>query len=379
VITTVGAAIRRAAIGAVRRPGAATARGRAAISAMRRPRASTSRGGAAAKAARAPRTATSGGGTAAGTGDESLPRILKFASSGQRSAMLFVTGPGQTYLSGLELSQNDIIAWGLGSPRHLRSSAAIRWGVISLPEQDLVAVGSAIIGRELHAPSFAHRISPPAPLLSRLRNLHEAAGHLAKTAPDILAKPEVARAMEQALVEAMVSCLASGNPVDQRSAYRHHTRVMQRLEQALQADTEGPLYMAELSAAVGVSYRTLHDCCREHLGMSPKRYLWLRRMNLARRALRRADPERTSVTEIATNYGFWEWGASRWPTARCLGNRLRPRCVGRPRIRNPAKSSGRPNNLPNLHSLRDPADPPSGSSTSFGRRDVRWEVWLSSL
>ena len=66
--------------------------------------------------------------------------------------------------------------------------------------------------------------------------------------------------------------------------------------------------MTELCTAAGVSYRTLRDCCQEHLGMSPKRYLWLRRMHLARRALRRADAETTTVTEIATNCGFWELG-----------------------------------------------------------------------
>jgi transcriptional regulator GlxA family with amidase domain len=42
--------------------------------------------------------------------------------------------------------------------------------------------------------------------------------------------------------------------------------------------------------------------------MSPHRYLALRRMNLVRRALMMADPARTTVTQIATDHGFWELG-----------------------------------------------------------------------
>jgi len=68
------------------------------------------------------------------------------------------------------------------------------------------------------------------------------------------------------------------------------------------------LYMPELAAQVGASYWTLRDCCLEYLGMSPKRYLSMRRMNLARRALRNAEAQRTTVTEIASDYGFWELG-----------------------------------------------------------------------
>ena len=42
--------------------------------------------------------------------------------------------------------------------------------------------------------------------------------------------------------------------------------------------------------------------------MGPIRYLWLRRMHMAHRALLCADPVSTTVTGIATEYGFWELG-----------------------------------------------------------------------
>jgi AraC-like DNA-binding protein len=211
-------------------------------------------------------------------------------------------------VNGVETSQNHIARFGLDWEWYLRSSAPCGWGTMSLVPEDLTAAGKAITGRELVPPTFARSIVPPAPALSRMRRLHQAAGNLAKMAPDILAKPEVARAIEQALVEAMVFCLADSHSDDVRNVQGHRARVMQRLEEALIANPEQPLYMAELSALVGASYWTLRNCCLEYLGMSPKRYLWLRRMHLVRRALGRADPQKATVTQIASDYGFWEFG-----------------------------------------------------------------------
>src|SRR6202011_438782 len=112
------------------------------------------------------------------------------------------------HFSGLELAPDEIIVIGFGTASHHRSSAACRWGALSLTLEDLVAAGQAIIGRELTSPPFTHRIRPPPAFFARLSSLHEAAGHLAKTAPDILAHPEVARALEHTLVHAMVMCLS---------------------------------------------------------------------------------------------------------------------------------------------------------------------------
>ena len=241
--------------------------------------------------------------------DESLPRIIRVTPNGTRAGFLFAIDPEQPAMqaNGVGTSQDQIANVGLDQDWYLRSSAPCNWGTISLAREYLAAAGEAIVGHDLVRPNFAI-VTPPTTALSRLRKLHEAACNLAKNVPDILAKPEVARAIKQALVEAMVFCLADSPSNDVRNVQRHRARVMQRLEEAVMANPEQPLYMAELSAQVGASYWKLRDCCLEYLGMSPKRYLWLRRMHLARRALRSADRERTTVTEIASDYGFWEFG-----------------------------------------------------------------------
>ena len=242
--------------------------------------------------------------------DEDLPRIMKVTPSRTRAVIIFASGADQPAMqvNGIDISQNQIASIALDWEWYLRCSALCRWGTMSLAPEDLAAVGEAITGRELAPPTFARSLAPPAPALSRLRKLHEAAGHLAKTAPDILAKPEVARAIEQALVEGMVFCLADGQSQDVRNVQRNRARVMRRMEEVLLANPDKPLYMGELAAQVGTSYWTLRNCCLAYLGMSPKRYLWVRRMHLARRALRSADAETKTVTEIATDYGFWELG-----------------------------------------------------------------------
>jgi AraC-like DNA-binding protein len=242
--------------------------------------------------------------------DESLPRIMRVTPSGKRSMILFATDPCQPTLqvTGIETSQDQFAVIGLDWPYYLRSSAVCRWGTMSLVPEDLAAVSEAIIGRPLIPPSFPRCTSPPAPVASRLLRLLETAGHLAKTAPDILAKPEVARAIEEALLEAMILCLTEGHSDGVRNVHRHRARVMRRLEEVLTSTPDRPLYMPQLCTTVGASYTMLRDCCQDYLGMSPKRYLWLRRMQLVRRALRSADAEKRTVTEIATDYGFWELG-----------------------------------------------------------------------
>ena len=216
---------------------------------------------------------------------------------------------------------------------------------MSLTQEDLAAAGYAITGREVLAPSDTCCIKPTPKAMSLLSSLHEAAGHLAKTAPDILVQPEVARAMERRLCMRWCGVSVVERPPKLASALRRHAAVMRRFEQLLESNPDQTLYTAELCTTVGASERTLRACCQEHLGMSPTRYLWLRRMHLARRDLRATDTAVTSVTEVATSYGFWELG--RFAVAyRSLFGESPSTTLRRPPDLQPQKNIGSPWQLP---------------------------------
>lgn len=89
--------------------------------------------------------------------------------------------------------------------------------------------------------------------------------------------------------------------------YRH-AAIMRRFHRAVEERGDQPVAIPELAKQIGVSDSILRACCREHLGMTPRRYLLLRRLTLARLALQLATPSETTVTEIATRYGFWQFG-----------------------------------------------------------------------
>jgi AraC-like DNA-binding protein len=106
----------------------------------------------------------------------------------------------------------------------------------------------------------------------------------------------------------MVDCFGNDEPREDSVAQRQHELIMHRFRRAEEENPDQPVYVAELCKAIGVSERTLRVCCQEQLGVGPKRYLQLRRLHLARRALRQASADAATVTEVATRYGFWHFG-----------------------------------------------------------------------
>jgi AraC-like DNA-binding protein len=240
-------------------------------------------------------------------GHENLPHIVAGTVSPVRKAITFLTKEREMVYCGQDVLPGSIIIQRTDT-QHRRNGADRHWGSMSLPHDVLHAAFKALSGREYSEAALGFILRPDLDLMSRLLKAHETVGNIAETMPDILEMPEALRALEHQLVHLMIRCMCTHLSSAASAGERRHDLIVARFEAFLEANSNEPLYLTEICAAVGVSERTLRVVCEEHLGMGPIRYLSLRRMHLVRRALLRADPSTTTVTRIATDHGFWELG-----------------------------------------------------------------------
>lgn len=239
---------------------------------------------------------------------ELLARVTHSGHASGETIISFTTRPGPpVFWAGAELKHGCILRHGEGQDGFQRLTGPTGWGAISLPVEAMVTVG-ACHGRDLAPPLQALTVTPPAGAMGLLRDLHAAIAKVAEDRPATLADPEAVRGMEQSVLQAVAICLDKAKSATDLRARQQQAVIMRRFRRALESHRDQPVYIPELCAEIGVSDRALRLCCQAQLGMGPHRYLLLRRMHLARRALLGSPPGGTTVTATATRFGFWQFG-----------------------------------------------------------------------
>jgi AraC-like DNA-binding protein len=239
---------------------------------------------------------------------EQLSRIAFVSLPPSRIFVSFPTGKSPLIWNGIELRLGDIVFHGRGEQMHQRTNGKSSWGLMSFPATQLSSYGNSLNGRKLAIPSFGRILRPQRVVSAHLLRLHAEACRLAETNDGSTGHPRIRQGLEQELCHAVVDCIsANDNKQDLKNGERH-ADIMVRFEGAIAIYAERQPSLAELCAAIGVAERTLRVCCAEFLGLSPTRYILLRRLNMARSALRRADPATATVAEIARSFQFSELG-----------------------------------------------------------------------
>jgi AraC family transcriptional regulator, ethanolamine operon transcriptional activator len=142
------------------------------------------------------------------------------------------------------------------------------------------------------------------PLIRLAHRLFQIDAH----APEDLHTIAAEQAARVEIVEAVFRALL---PLDcgPASARRglHRRRILERALDLLESSQSTTLCTQDICAATCASERTVRNVFNDYLGMSPHRYLVLRRLHAIRSALRQAQP-RDNVTNICARFGVWDIG-----------------------------------------------------------------------
>jgi AraC family ethanolamine operon transcriptional activator len=123
--------------------------------------------------------------------------------------------------------------------------------------------------------------------------------------PPALADPAVAVVAEDQLLGSLLQATAP-SPIILYPPHRH--RMARAAARFMRECLDSPTSIRAISETLGVSWRALDSGFRELFGMTPSAYLRACRLDAVRRALIDADPASSTVTGIATRWGFFHFG-----------------------------------------------------------------------
>jgi AraC family ethanolamine operon transcriptional activator len=142
-------------------------------------------------------------------------------------------------------------------------------------------------------------------LTAHLRELLD----LVAARPELVARPQARRAIEQECVRRVVEVIAQGAGGDRSECWSsNRERLVRRADDYMRACLGQPLSRLDLCRELGASERTLHYAFQEVRGLSPMAYFQALQLNVVRQELKAATAGTATVREIAQRGGFWHTG-----------------------------------------------------------------------
>lgn len=198
-----------------------------------------------------------------------------------------------------------------GAEHCAASGAAYPWCFMSFETREF-EVALAVSGGRLPAssPSGAEVLRTNPALLANATRVFCALRESMVADGALLGHPEVQRSIKGTMLASVIGLISAddGGGLSGAARARSRLRIVRRAEEYVHSRGHEPVYIPELSAAIGVSQRLLEYAFRDCYGLSPARYLRLRRLHEARRRLQAERQRAPRVTDVAADLGFWDAG-----------------------------------------------------------------------
>ena len=225
------------------------------------------------------------------------------------------TNPPAFAFNGARVGSACLAVLGSRAEAYIASQRRSDWLTVFVP-QDVLIAHAAQYGFDAEVLLSSFSVITPAPgTIARLRQI---VGRLAvddRDTPWILDDPQVGAAAASELLIAALDCLAPAAPYPGLADNTHsrrqasHAKLVHDAVERLEAGTaDDHVQVGDVAEAVAVSERTLRNAFSEYTGVSPARYMKLRRLHRVHHALRNATPAENTVTQLESRFGVWEFG-----------------------------------------------------------------------
>lgn len=197
-----------------------------------------------------------------------------------------------------------LLVYAPGAQQFASDARGAVWVRITVGAEQLGRTFVAVTGGELQLPHAGFRwLRPANGSLDRLkRQLRELPGSNGVAAAP--RKPSDRCQEEQLLIELCCALGSSAHAASPRARGIDPRRILRAVEEHLERAIQERIYLADLAAVANASERTVEYAFRRLLGLTPMRYVKLRRLSRVHGVLRDSAPGSTTVTRVALDWGF---------------------------------------------------------------------------
>ena len=247
-------------------------------------------------------------------GDYGASYISNATTDTERSGLMFkMNMDNQTTCNGYDIERKDFMFYSKNSEHIAIHNGPCKWAYITIKSDYLEdsLIDRLDIDLDTRPGKSTYLQSQKQIYLDSLyRSINEVT-ELTQTNPDILKDPDILKGMEVTLFNSQALLLANTSSTRTGSkdiTKKSHELIVKESIDFLEANSYEPIHVLDLCNVLNVKLRTLYYAFREFYGISPIKYLRLVRYSKARRDLIDADPEKTSVSDVAARWHFWHFG-----------------------------------------------------------------------
>jgi len=207
------------------------------------------------------------------------------------------------HINGYRLRRNDAVIFPKGAELDYLLPAATSWCTIQLPETLLEEAGCAEMGVDRIKVLPGNRLL--ARLMDDLVNGHTPSSVAGMARPGLSPPPN-----EEILLDLIRQVLSRyfGDVNVRRPSLCNRMTIMRQFEDKVKERIDTVVRIPELCTELGVSKRTLEYLVKEEIGMTPKQFSNVLRLNEVRRELLKRSTENQTINQIARHFGISHLG-----------------------------------------------------------------------